>query len=87
MAKSIMLLFICLIVYNLVSHILIVYRNTLIVQMESDKEKPVPFLFSLFLNDIDTFIENKNITGLQTISDEIEKQFRHLPYTFYSVIC
>jgi hypothetical protein len=31
-----------------------------------------PFLFSLFLNDIDTFLENKNITGLQTISDEIE---------------
>ena len=31
-----------------------------------------PFLFSLFLNDIDTFLESKNITGLQTISDEIE---------------
>ena len=32
-----------------------------------------PFLFSLFLNNIDTFfLENKNITGLQTISDEIE---------------
>jgi hypothetical protein len=31
-----------------------------------------PFLFSLFLNDIDTFLENKNITGLQTITDEIE---------------
>ena len=31
-----------------------------------------PFLFSLFLNDIDTFLENKNITGLQTISDETE---------------
>jgi hypothetical protein len=26
----------------------------------------------LFLNDVDTFLENKNITGLQTISDEIE---------------
>jgi hypothetical protein len=34
--------------------------------------KPVPFPFSLFLNDVDTFLENKNITGLQTISDEIE---------------
>ena len=31
-----------------------------------------PFLFSLFLNDVDTFLENKNITGLQAISDEIE---------------
>jgi hypothetical protein len=30
------------------------------------------FLFSLFLNDIDNFLENTNITGLQTISDEIE---------------
>jgi hypothetical protein len=31
-----------------------------------------PFLFSLFLNDLDTFLENKNITGLQTISDDTE---------------
>jgi hypothetical protein len=36
------------------------------------QENLSPFLFSLFLNDIDTFLENENITGLQTISDEIE---------------
>ena len=34
--------------------------------------KLAPFLFSLFLNDIDTFLETKNITGQQTISYEIE---------------
>jgi hypothetical protein len=28
----------------------------------------------LFLNDVDTFLENKNITGLQTISDDIHKK-------------
>jgi hypothetical protein len=28
--------------------------------------------YHFFLNDVDTFLENKNITGLQTISDEIE---------------
>jgi hypothetical protein len=53
--------------------------------MESDKEKPVPFLFSLFLNDIDTFIENKNITGLQTISDEIENNLDIYLILFISI--
>jgi hypothetical protein len=36
------------------------------------RENLSPFLFPLFLNDIDTFLENENITRLQTISDEIE---------------
>ena len=31
-----------------------------------------PFLFSLFLNDIDTFSENQFFTELQKISDGIE---------------
>jgi hypothetical protein len=30
------------------------------------RENLSPFLFSLFLNDIDIFLENENITGLQT---------------------
>ena len=32
----------------------------------------LPFLFFIILNDLDTFLENKNITGLQTISDDTE---------------
>ena len=41
--------------------------------MKSDNYKTCSlFFFSLFLNDIDHFFENKNITELQTISDEIE---------------
>ena len=36
------------------------------------RENLSPFIVSLFLNDIDTFLQNTNITGLQTISNEIE---------------
>jgi hypothetical protein len=36
------------------------------------KSLAISRFISLFLNDIDTFLENKNITGLQTISNEIE---------------
>ena len=33
-----------------------------------------PFLFSLFLNDLETFLEAKNITGLESISNDLENQ-------------
>jgi hypothetical protein len=29
-----------------------------------------PFLFSLCLNDLETFLENNNVTGLKNLSDE-----------------
>jgi hypothetical protein len=33
-----------------------------------------PFLFSLFLNDLETFLEAKNVTGLESISGDLENQ-------------
>jgi hypothetical protein len=46
------------------------------------QENLSPFLFSLFLNDIDTFLENENITGLQTISiDQVDILL--IVYTFF----
>ena len=33
-----------------------------------------PFLFAVFLNDIEQFMEDKNITGLENISSELEAQ-------------
>ena len=32
-----------------------------------------PFLFALFLNDLQTFLENENLTGLKSISDIAEE--------------
>jgi hypothetical protein len=31
-----------------------------------------PFLFAIFLNDLEDFLENHNVTGLLTISQHIE---------------
>ena len=31
-----------------------------------------PFLFAIFLNDLEDFLENHNVTGLPTISQDIE---------------
>jgi hypothetical protein len=33
-----------------------------------------PFLFAVFLNDLEQFMEDKNITGLENISSELEAQ-------------
>ena len=33
-----------------------------------------PFLFSLYLNDLETFLEKNNVTGLKTLSDELEQE-------------
>ena len=33
-----------------------------------------PFLFAVFLNDLEQFMEDKNITGLESISRELEAQ-------------
>lgn len=32
------------------------------------------FLFSLYLNDLETFLEKNNVTGLKTLSDELEQE-------------
>ena len=43
--------------------------------MELDREKNLsPFLFSLFLNDLETFLKAKNVTGLESISGDLENQ-------------
>jgi hypothetical protein len=44
--------------------------------MELDREKIIPFLFSLFLNDLETFLEAKNVTGLESISGDLENQLK-----------
>jgi hypothetical protein len=31
-----------------------------------------PYLFALFLNDLENFMENQNSTGLNTITEDIE---------------
>jgi ABC-type lipoprotein release transport system permease subunit len=31
-----------------------------------------PYLFALFLNDLENFMENKNSTGLNTITEDID---------------
>jgi hypothetical protein len=33
-----------------------------------------PFLFAVFLNDLEQFMEDQNITGLESISSELEAQ-------------
>jgi hypothetical protein len=33
-----------------------------------------PFLFAVFLDDLEQFMEDKNITGLESISSELEAQ-------------
>ena len=34
----------------------------------------LPFLFSLYLNDLETFLEKNNVTDLKTLSDELEQE-------------
>ena len=36
-----------------------------------------PFLFSLRLNYLETFLEKNNITGLKTLSDELEQELSY----------
>jgi hypothetical protein len=37
-------------------------------------ENLFPFLFSLFSNDLETFLQAKNVTDLESISSELEHQ-------------
>ena len=40
---------------------------------EADKDILI-FLFSLYLNNLETFLENNNVTGLKTLSDKLEQE-------------
>ena len=42
-----------------------------------------PFLFAIFLNDLEDFLENHNVTGLLTISQDIENIMNVYKTYFY----
>jgi hypothetical protein len=44
------------------------------VHVGTESDKDIVFLFSLYLNDLKTFLENNNLTGLKTLSDELEQE-------------
>jgi hypothetical protein len=44
------------------------------VKLELDKGETCPFLFSLFLNDLEEFLLTKDIVGLKSITDELETE-------------
>jgi hypothetical protein len=52
------------------------FSEFLHVGTESDKDILI-FLFSLYLNDLETFLENNNVTGLKTLSDELEQELSY----------
>ena len=37
-------------------------------------ENLYPFLFSIFLNDLESYLQSKDVSGLTTLSEEIENQ-------------
>jgi len=50
------------------------FSEFLHVGTEQTRRFLFPFLFSLYLNDLETFLENNNVTGLKTLSDELEQE-------------
>ena len=36
-----------------------------------------PLLFAIYLNDLESFFQNKNVHGLKTISEDIERELNH----------
>ena len=48
-------------------------RNSSLAIMVLDKgENMFPYLFALFLNDLENFMKNQNSTGLNTIAEDID---------------
>jgi hypothetical protein len=51
-------------------------------------ENLYPFLFSIYLNDLQQFLEERNVCGLDCISDEIEGEFdMYLKLFVFNTIC
>jgi hypothetical protein len=50
-------------------------------------ENGYPFLFSLFLNDLETFLQAKNVTGLESNSSDLENQLNIYLKLFMRTIC
>lgn len=46
-----------------------------------------PFLFSLYINDLEDYLLDKNITGLSTITEGIEKELFFIFKNVYPVLC
>jgi hypothetical protein len=60
-----MLFLICIVIYNNVLCLISANQIILHVTMEFERETMyLRFLFSLFLNDLETFLEDKYVTGL-----------------------
>lgn len=53
------------------------------MRTESDNYIIYPFLFSLYLNDLELFLENYNITGLNSLYDEIEPKLTFFQRTIH----
>jgi hypothetical protein len=49
------------------------FPNFYIWERRQTRKILLPFLFTLYLNDLETFLENNNVTGLKTLSDELEE--------------
>ena len=69
------------IIHNMYDNIksCIVYNNAVSDYFACDNgvrqgENLSPFLFSLFLNDLETFLQEKNIIGLESLTEDLENQ-------------
>jgi len=60
----------CIVMWNL--ELIIHFWNLLTCGNGTRQGYLYPFLFSLYLNDLETFLENNNITGLNSLYDELE---------------
>jgi hypothetical protein len=54
-----------------------------LVMLVYDREVICPFLFSLYLNDLEEFLKVNNIIGLKSISDEIETELNYYFKLFF----
>jgi len=59
---------------NLELRMIMNFPNFYMWERSQTKRFLSPFLFSLYLNDLETFLENNNVTGLKTLSDELEQE-------------
>ena len=59
---------------NLELRMIMNFANVYMWERSQTKRFLSPFLFSLYLNDLETFLENNNVTGLKTLSDELEQE-------------
>jgi hypothetical protein len=50
-------------------------------------ENLYPFLFALFLNDLQSFLEKENLLGLKTISEKIEENLNTNVHRIYYYTC